>query len=53
MKYVVGIMLTAFGTFFTGEGIGVRWWQNDLSSFPSSRRMAWRQLCASFFSRRR
>jgi Ca2+/H+ antiporter, TMEM165/GDT1 family len=31
MKYVVGIMLTAFGTFFTGEGIGVSWWGNDLS----------------------
>ena len=31
MKYVVGIMLTAFGTFFTGEGIGVHWWGNDLS----------------------
>jgi uncharacterized membrane protein len=31
MKYVVGIMLTAFGTFFTGEGIGVHWWGDDLS----------------------
>ena len=31
MKYVVGIMLTAFGTFFSGEGIGVHWWGNDLS----------------------
>jgi Ca2+/H+ antiporter, TMEM165/GDT1 family len=31
MKYVVGIMLTAFGTFFTGEGIGVHWWGSDLS----------------------
>ena len=31
MKYVVGIMLTAFGTFFAGEGIGVHWWGNDLS----------------------
>lgn len=34
MKYVVGIMLTAFGTFFAGEGIGVQWWQNDLSLLP-------------------
>jgi uncharacterized membrane protein len=31
MKYVVGIMLTSFGTFFAGEGIGVHWWGNDLS----------------------
>jgi uncharacterized membrane protein len=31
MKYVVGIMLTSFGTFYAGEGIGVRWWGDDLS----------------------
>ncbi len=34
MKYVVGIMLTSFGTFFAGEGIGVQWWSNDLSLLP-------------------
>jgi len=34
MKYVVGIMLTSFGTFFAGEGIGVVWWQSDLSLLP-------------------
>jgi uncharacterized membrane protein len=34
MKYVVGIMLTSFGTFFAGEGIGVHWWMNDLSLVP-------------------
>lgn len=34
MKYVVGIMLTSFGTFFTGEGIGVQWWGADLSLLP-------------------
>lgn len=34
MKYVVGIMLTAFGTFFAGEGIGVNWWRNDLTLLP-------------------
>jgi uncharacterized membrane protein len=34
MKYVVGIMLTSFGTFFTGEGIGVQWWRSDLSLLP-------------------
>jgi uncharacterized membrane protein len=31
LKYVVGIMLTSFGTFFSGEGIGVHWWGVDLS----------------------
>jgi uncharacterized membrane protein len=34
MKYVVGIMLTAFGTFFAGEGIGVDWWHADLVLLP-------------------
>ena len=33
-KYVVGIMLTSFGTFFTGEGLGVQWWNSDLSLLP-------------------
>ncbi|MDQ6692252.1 MAG: hypothetical protein M3Z13_05745 [Candidatus Dormibacteraeota bacterium] len=34
MKYVVGIMLTSFGTFFAGEGIGVQWWRDDLVLIP-------------------
>ena len=34
MKYVVGIMLTSFGTFFAGEGIGVEWWHADLVLLP-------------------
>ena len=34
MKYVVGIMLTSFGTFFAGEGMGVLWWRQDLSLIP-------------------
>lgn len=34
MKYVVGILLTSFGTFFAGEGIGVDWWNGDLSLIP-------------------
>lgn len=34
MKYLVGIMLTSFGTFFAGEGLGVQWWNSDLSLLP-------------------
>lgn len=29
MKFVVGIMLTSFGTLWTGEGLGVQWWHDD------------------------
>jgi Ca2+/H+ antiporter, TMEM165/GDT1 family len=29
VKYAVGVMLTAFGTFFAGEGLGVDWWNGD------------------------
>jgi Ca2+/H+ antiporter, TMEM165/GDT1 family len=31
MKASVGVMLTSFGVFFAGEGIGVRWWHDDVS----------------------
>jgi uncharacterized membrane protein len=31
MKFVVGIMLTSFGTYWTGEGLGIAWWHADLS----------------------
>lgn len=34
MKYAVGVMLSAFGTFFVGEGLGVVWWHADLSLIP-------------------
>lgn len=29
LKFVVGIMLTSFGTFWGGEGIGIQWWHED------------------------
>jgi Ca2+/H+ antiporter, TMEM165/GDT1 family len=34
LKYAVGVMLTSFGTFFAGEGLGVTWWQADLVLLP-------------------
>jgi uncharacterized membrane protein len=30
LKFVVGIMLTSFGTFWGGEGIGIQWWHEDI-----------------------
>ncbi len=31
LKYVVGIMLTTFGTFWLGEALGIPWWGSDAS----------------------
>jgi uncharacterized membrane protein len=31
MKFVVGLMLSGFGVFWVGEGIGVEWWHEDVS----------------------
>jgi Ca2+/H+ antiporter, TMEM165/GDT1 family len=31
MKFVVGVLLTSFGTFFVGEGLHVSWWHQDIS----------------------
>jgi uncharacterized membrane protein len=31
LKFVVGVMLSAFGTFWAGEGLGVSWWNQDVS----------------------
>src|SRR5438270_175862 len=30
LKFVVGIMLTSFGTFWGGEGLGIEWWNADV-----------------------
>jgi uncharacterized membrane protein len=31
IKTVAGIMLASFGTFWSGEGLGIAWWHEDLS----------------------
>ncbi|TDF98100.1 COG4280 domain-containing protein [Paenibacillus piri] len=31
MKFVVGLMLSGFGVFWVGEGVGVDWWKEDAS----------------------
>lgn len=31
LKWIVGVMLSAFGTFWAGEGVGVAWWDQDIS----------------------
>ena len=31
MKFVVGVMLTGFGTFWSGEGVGIDWPGEDLA----------------------
>ena len=30
LKFTVGVMLTTFGTFWGGEGLGIEWWYEDL-----------------------
>jgi uncharacterized membrane protein len=31
IKTIAGVMLTSFGTFWSGEGLGIAWWHEDLS----------------------
>ncbi len=34
LKFVVGIMLTSFGTFWGGEGLGITWPHSDVDLLP-------------------
>ena len=54
VKYAVGVMLTAFGTFLAGEGLGVAWWRDDVTLLPliASYAIAW-LLLVQFRRRRR
>jgi uncharacterized membrane protein len=31
MGFIVGIMLLSFGTFWSGEGLGLQWWAHELT----------------------
>jgi len=31
MKFVVGVLLTTFGIFWVGEGLGIAWWHDDIA----------------------
>ena len=33
LKFVVGVMLATFGTFWGAEGLGIEWWGGDLYLF--------------------
>jgi uncharacterized membrane protein len=53
VKYAVGVMLTSFGTFFAGEGLGVEWWQGDISVLPLIAGYALASLAFVLYLRRR
>lgn len=53
MKFIVGIMLSAFGIFWVGEGIGIEWWHEDVSILViTCALLAVSFLATSFLSRK-
>lgn len=47
LKFAVGVMLSAFGVFWTGEGLGVEWPGGDLALFVFAAAFLLAGLCAA------
>jgi uncharacterized membrane protein len=52
LKFGVGVMLSAFGVFWTGEGLGVAWPGHDLALFVFAALFLGAGLVASALARR-
>ena len=52
LKFAVGVMLSAFGVFWTGEGLGVRWPGGDLAILVFAALFLLAGLTASSLARR-
>jgi uncharacterized membrane protein len=52
LKFAVGVMLSAFGVFWTGEGLGIEWPGGDLALIPFAALFLGAGLLAAFLARR-
>lgn len=52
LKFAVGVMLSAFGVFWTGEGLGIRWPGGDLAILAFAALFLLAGLTASSLARR-
>ncbi len=52
LKFAVGVMLSAFGVFWTGEGLGVPWPGHDLALLPFALLFLTAGLAAAALARR-
>jgi uncharacterized membrane protein len=52
LKFGVGVMLSAFGVFWTGEGLGVEWPGHDLALFAFAALFLGTGLLAAWMARR-